>query len=63
VVGALLVVTTLLAPVTSVSAVAAAANAPRDGTAALSIFTGQGDDDRRWIGIAGEGGPSTVPGP
>ena len=65
-IGALLVVSTLLAPVTSVSAFAATANAPGgpDGTAALSGFTGQGDDGTGWIGNSnGEGGPSNVPAP
>jgi len=59
-IGALLVVSTLLSPVTSVSAFAAGP----DGTAALSGFTGQGDDGTGWIGNSdGEGGPSNVPAP
>ena len=65
-IGALLVVSTLLAPVTSVSAFAAAANTfgGPDGTAALGVFTGQGDDGPGWIGNSdGEGGPSNVPVP
>jgi len=65
-IGALLAVCTLLSPVTSVSAFAAAANrlGGPDGTAALGVFTGQGDDGRGWIGNAdGEGGPSNVPAP
>ena len=43
-IGALLVVSTLLSPVTSVSAFAAAANTfgGPDGTAALGVFTGEG---------------------
>jgi len=62
-IGALLVVGTLLAPVTSVSAFAATTNAP-DGTAALSVFTGQGDSGTGWVGNAdGEGGPSNVAAP
>jgi len=61
-IGALLVVSTLLAPVTSVSAFAAAVSP--DGTAALGVFTGQGDDGTGWIGNRdGEGGPSNVPAP
>jgi len=61
-IGAVLVVGTLLAPVTSVSAFAAAANT--DGTAALSVFTGQGDDGTGWIGNSnGAGGPSNVSAP
>ena len=61
-IGAVLVVGTLLAPVTSVSAFAATANT--DGTAALSVFTGQGDAGTGWIGNAdGEGGPSNVSAP
>jgi len=61
-IGALLVVSTLLSPVTAVSAFAAL-GAP-DGTAALSGFTGQGDDGTGWIGNSnGEGGPSNVPAP
>jgi len=70
-IGAVLVVSTLLAPVTGVSAFAAAPNATNwswnaspDGTAALGVFTGQGDDGRGWIGNSnGEGGPSNVPAP
>ena len=62
-IGAVLVMGTLLAPVTSVSAFAATANAP-DGTAALSVFTGQGDAGTGWIGNSnGEGGPSNVAAP
>ena len=60
-IGAVLVVGTLLSPVTSLSALAATAN---DGTAALSAFTGQGDDGTGWIGNSnGEGGPSNVSAP
>jgi len=61
-IGAVLVVGTLLSPVTSLSALAA--TAVTDGTAALSVFTGQGDDGTGWIGNAdGEGGPSNIPAP
>jgi len=60
-IGAVLVVGALLSPVTSLSALAAAAH---DGTAALSGFTGQGDDGTGWIGNSnGEGGPSNVSAP
>ena len=60
-IGAVLVVGTLLSPVTSLSAFAAVAN---DGTAALSVFTGHGDAGTGWIGNAnGEGGPSNVSAP
>ena len=65
-IGAFLVVSTLLSPVTAVSAFAAAANTfgGPDGTAALSVFTGQGDAGTGWIGNSnGEGGPSNVPAP
>ena len=70
-IGAVLVVSTVLSPVTCVSAFASAPDAPSrfwnagpDGTAALSVFTGQGDDGRGWVGNAdGEGGPSNVPAP
>ena len=61
-IGAVLVASTLLSPVTSVSAFAATSWS--DGTAALGVFTGQGDDGRGWIGNSnGEGGPSNVPAP
>jgi len=61
-IGAVLVVSTLLSPVTCVSAFAALGGP--DGTAALSGFTGQGDGGSGWIGNSdGEGGPSNVPAP
>jgi len=60
-IGAVLVVGTLLSPVNSISAFAATASAPGDGTAALSVFTGQGDAGTGWTGNSdGEGGPSNV---